>query len=581
MPTLLLRFPSRRYHGTPWGHHVNEGQIEWPPSPWRLLRALLATGYNTLGWDGELSKPWDNRPPPVPLALILKLAAVVPTYTLPDAAGAHSRHYMPLGTIDKGRERTTLVFDTWAQVDGETLAVNWDASLSAAEHDALGELADRLGYLGRSESWVAARLLSEGEPVPEPNCFPEGRFSHPGPGWEQVPVLAPETPEAFAAWREAALGQALAVFPLPAGKKPPKPLLAKRAQAEEPYPADLAACLQTDTAWLRKHGWSQPPGARRVFYWRRSDALESGAPQARPRKIAAPTVEAMLLSIATQSGNDHALPVITRTLPQAELLHQALVSHASAIGGHSRVLTGCDEQRNPLTGAHEHAHLLPLDLDGDEHLEHILIWAPMGLDAAAQAAIRSVRRTFTKGGDTPLKIAVEAVGDLSSLRGLPARYGRRLSQLIGPQQGATTWVSLTPFVAPRYVKPRGKNSLEGQVRDELRVRGIRQSVEMRRLDPWSDRPASIELVSGGQLSEGVGPEQRKAEWMRFRHFVRERRNGPAAPVAFGFALELHFAEPVNGPICLGYGGHFGLGLFRSTPVDACQSGQTATLGQPI
>ena len=119
------------------------------------------------------------------------------------------------------------------------------------------------------------------------------------------------------------------------------------------------------------------------------------------------------------------------------------------------------------------------------------------------------------------------------------------------------------------------------MRDELRVRGIRQSVEVRRLDPWSDRPASIALVGGDQPFGGTAPEQRKAEWMRFRHFVRQRRNGPAAPVAFGFALELQFAEPVNGPICLGYGGHFGLGLFRSIPVDASQSGQSATLGQRI
>src|SRR5437867_3663314 len=52
-PTLLLRFPGRRYHATPWGHHVNEGLIEWPPSPWRLLRALLATGYTKLGWPAD------------------------------------------------------------------------------------------------------------------------------------------------------------------------------------------------------------------------------------------------------------------------------------------------------------------------------------------------------------------------------------------------------------------------------------------------------------------------------------------------------------------------------------------------
>jgi CRISPR-associated protein Csb2 len=41
--TLQLIFPAGRYHATPWGRHVNEGVPEWPPSPWRLLRALIAT----------------------------------------------------------------------------------------------------------------------------------------------------------------------------------------------------------------------------------------------------------------------------------------------------------------------------------------------------------------------------------------------------------------------------------------------------------------------------------------------------------------------------------------------------------
>ena len=123
MPTLILRFPGRRYHATPWGHHVNEGQIEWPPSPWRLLRALIATGYATLQWSGD-------GPPAVARSLIEKLASVLPRYRLPPAAGAHSRHYMPLAKLTNGREDTTLVFDTWAQVDDGELVVSWDIALT-------------------------------------------------------------------------------------------------------------------------------------------------------------------------------------------------------------------------------------------------------------------------------------------------------------------------------------------------------------------------------------------------------------------------------------------------------------------
>ena len=45
MTVLELRFPAGRYHATPWGRHVNEGAVEWPPSPWRIVRALIATWY--------------------------------------------------------------------------------------------------------------------------------------------------------------------------------------------------------------------------------------------------------------------------------------------------------------------------------------------------------------------------------------------------------------------------------------------------------------------------------------------------------------------------------------------------------
>ena len=45
MPTVSIRFPGGHYHATPWGSSPNEGLVEWPPSPWRLLRALLACGF--------------------------------------------------------------------------------------------------------------------------------------------------------------------------------------------------------------------------------------------------------------------------------------------------------------------------------------------------------------------------------------------------------------------------------------------------------------------------------------------------------------------------------------------------------
>lgn len=539
MPTLLLRFPGRRYHATPWGHHVNEGLVEWPPSPWRVLRALLSVGYASCGWAGEVAEPWRSVPPEPARSALLALAGVAPRYRLPAAVGAHSRHYMPTADFKDGKERTTLVFDTWAQVDSGELAITWDVELDEQQTQALDDLVSRLGYLGRSESWVVGRLASQPEvEALDHGCAPCGTAPPPGPGWEQVALLAPANAADYARWREARVEHAVAVLPpVPGRSAAARKREAARDAVRDPYPADVLACLQVDTAWLRQHGWSQPPGSVKLLYWRRAHALDAASPPV-PAAGTRAAVTCALLSLTNATLNSHALPTLARTLPQAELLHrQALgVFGRMSDGGHSVVLSGCDENRRPLRGAHEHAHLLPFDLDGDGHLDHLLIWAPGGLPAAEQQALRRLRGTYMKGGAGDLRLAWAGAGALADLAAMPAPLGDGLRRSISP---ARRWVSATPFVPPRYLKTRGRNTLEGQVRAELIARGCNTGVTVEVLDP-----------------------QHSDHARRLRHHLRVRRFGPAPVVDVGFALRLSFEDAVPGPLCLGYGSHFGLGRFE-------------------
>lgn len=423
MPTLLFRFPAGRYHATPWGHHVNEGLVEWPPSPWRLLRALVASGYTSGIWTGK-------GPPETVRSLLGKLAAVLPRYRLPHAVGAHSRHYMPLARFKDGREETTLVFDTFARLADGVLAVTWDAVLTEEEVGLLAELARRMGYLGRSESWVEARLAIDDEPLPDGlECYPS---AEPPPlGWEQIPVLAPMDEAAYARWREEQ---------------------AADVRGRDVIPRDLIDCLERDTVWLHKKGWSQPPGSRRVFYHRPQGAIEPGASNPQPSLGTDRPVEAMLLCLSHPTRNDHALPPVVRTLPQADRLHRALVKRAEREGfSHCSVLTGCDEHGRPLRGPHGHAHILPLDLDRDGHLDHFLIWAPMGLDRGARAAVRAVRWTYAKKTPDPLQLTLAGSGSLDDLRGIPGSLGKELRLVLGPREGARRWLSWSPFVPPRHL----------------------------------------------------------------------------------------------------------------------------------
>ncbi len=522
MPTARLRFPGGRYHATPHGHHVNEGLVEWPPSPWRLLRALIATGYATQHW---------TEVPPAARRLLDALAETLPVFRLPPATLGHSRHFMPVG-----REKPTLVFDAWADVGDGELWVRWDCKIDDEARDLFAVLVSHLGYLGRSESWVLGSVVDDAAPLSAGNeAFPHVEGQRPGQGWEQVSLLTIEQPSVYADWRATMVDKALKDLPLPEGKKkPPATLLAKRSAAEAPFPIDAIDCLQRDTAWWKKHKWSQAPGSRRVLYWRRSDALSVGSSE-RVARTQSPPVEAMLLSFTTPSGSKSALPTVARALPQAELIHRALVSKAG--NGH-RVdcpeLTGRDKNGLPLKD-HQHAHILPLDLDRDGHLDHVLIYARMGLGHDAQRAVRSLRKTWTKKGPD-LQVALAGQGDLSDLASLAEPLGTTVRALLAERVGSTTWHSVTPLVLPRHAKRRGANTLEGQINAELTSRGYPAArVEVL---PWD------------------------AQTLKLRHAVRVRQQ-PAKPppTDAGHAVRLTFDQPVSGPISLGYASHFGLGLF--------------------
>lgn len=221
---------------------------------------------------------------------------------------------------------------------------------------------------------------------------------------------------------------------------------------------------------------------------------------------------------------------VARTLPVAEAVHRALV----ALAGRGRVvdcpeLIGQDRIGQPLSGRHEHAKILPLDLNGDQVLDHVLLHAPMGLGEIARGAVQHLKR-LRLGANRSVELQVVATDLLTD------RSQRALVTHLFPAfQGAKAWTSLTPYVPPRYMKKSGKNSLVGQVQAELATRGF--------------PPATVcEVV----------PEM-AGEW---RRFVRCRREGKLAPPQdVGLGLRLEFAEPILGPLALGYASHFGVGWF--------------------
>lgn len=179
---LAIRFPAGRYHATPWGAHVNEAAVEWPPSPWRLLRALVSAWHRTAPYL-----------PAEEVRGLLETLAEPPRYRLPAVASGHTRHYMPDGGHRRDvRPSQNLVFDSFLCLDPEeVLTVAWEVELSPAQIGAFRRLAAGVTYLGRAESWCDVEVVDG--PVEDLETSP----AVPGevrPGQEVVRLLAPEAP---------------------------------------------------------------------------------------------------------------------------------------------------------------------------------------------------------------------------------------------------------------------------------------------------------------------------------------------------------------------------------------------------
>jgi CRISPR-associated protein Csb2 len=261
------------------------------------------------------------------------------------------------------------------------------------------------------------------------------------PGVEPIALLAPMTADAYVIWL---------------GESRPPDLIKSTARKgktsrSSPYPADSFDALLVDTTFQQEHGWTQPPGSRRVHYYRPPPATSPRRTRSYARTVV--RADTALLALASDTRRAEVLPLSLRTLPQAELVHRGLVSRLG--DSVCPELTGRDHEGRRLEG-HRHASLLPLDLGRSGYIDHFLVHAPMGRGAEAQHALRTLRKTFSKGARAPLFVTLAGLGDKNDFLRLGDETVQELDE-------ARVWKSKTPFVPPRHLKER-RHSLEDQFR---------------------------------------------------------------------------------------------------------------------
>ncbi len=177
--TLVLTFPLGRYHATPWDRHVNEGAVELPPSPWRLLRMLYAV--------------WQTRCPEIPESVVHQLLsdlAAPPTFYVPAHNISHSRHYYP--DAKAGTDRTLDAFALFGTED--QLAAQWSVELHADQRNALRRIAESIPYFGRADSICTGEIDPGWEPAGHAVWKPLDVAERVDDYHEVNSVLSPEIP---------------------------------------------------------------------------------------------------------------------------------------------------------------------------------------------------------------------------------------------------------------------------------------------------------------------------------------------------------------------------------------------------
>ncbi|RLF71991.1 MAG: type I-U CRISPR-associated protein Cas5/Cas6 [Thermoplasmata archaeon] len=536
MIAVRIRFTAGRYHATIWGKHVNEAIPEWPPSPWRLLRALIATWKRKTTWVEEKK-----------VREIISKLLEPPYFKLPRASVGHSRHYMPWSKQwAKQRDQSrTMVIDTFVVVNPEDyLEIYWpNQILSEDQQNILEELLKRLSYLGRTESWCEASLIKERRDliVKDSGLVDEATGE----------VVAPVRPYTGKLSEDEELVEVL----VPSREIDPK------APLNEEHP------LLVRTGILReKEGRIDPPGSKWVLYVRNKECF---TPQLKSEPL---TTDIKPIKVVRYKFHSTVPPRITETL---ELAYLARIAAMGIYGGkekrRSPILSGKGEDGKPLKG-HTHAFYFITDEDRDGKADHLTIYSPNGFDMEHQKALLQMKKLYPRkeGADIYL-LLLGMAEDPDELKRCPIFME------------SMVWYSSTPYLLTRHPKLARDGS--------WKVKDLPEGIQILIPEKITPHPSKEHLLThygilpdmskiqvDGPLDQILLEMERRGlpkpekitlypSWFlgnrphRWLEFRRYRRGRPDPPIGIPYGFKLHFSEPIKGPIALGHACHYGMGLF--------------------
>ena len=501
MPTLIeVELLAGRYHAHVWG----EAQFamagpEWPPSPWRLLRALASAWFET-------------RPAPSTIpdrdALFEALGrGPAPEMWLPVTTFREIRYYQPL------EEKRALHHDFFAVPSGGRFYFVFELFISPEQAGLLDILLKRVQYFGRAESHATLRRVDLTTP---PSGFfrvlPRERATT--ASWAPRPVLCPSAARAFRApdlWQ-------------------PRPVVsAKKSKRGQAVAATTGAPVHLVDALL-DHRKPLPDGCLRVQYAQPDGSIvhELAAKRA-PRQPVPEVIDVKCLRFRLCRR----IPI-----PIAEVVAVARAYRDEAVrifkaanpGSHSRALTG-REGDGLVARGNQHVYYQPQSAAHGLEISMIVVTALPGLSLTRQEldALLAVERIRLRWNERyPITLIPETADG-------------------GDQVPSQHWTSLTPFLPPHHHRPgRAETVPEEQllscIESSCGVRPVRVTAVK-----GPSGAGALTLVRAHEYGSAAQGSRGVRTWRLTRRF------------AHWFTVQ--FSAPVALTGAVGKDAHFGLGQF--------------------
>lgn len=153
MLALRLTFPWGRYYAHPWGlNPARLREAEWPPSPWRLLRALAAGWFRVNGGTAPTTEL---------CSLLENLGRELPEIAIGSVAFAQTVHWQPNYDPKDSKSAERRARGAYARTRHENhfaattspVTFRWpQVALTNEQSALLDAILPHISYLGRAES---------------------------------------------------------------------------------------------------------------------------------------------------------------------------------------------------------------------------------------------------------------------------------------------------------------------------------------------------------------------------------------------------------------------------------------------